>query len=160
VAVATPDAALEVIEKVPEVIDAYLSGARVHAVFWADGGERAFAESLIAALQSQGFADVSAVRVEPTIDDVFVSLVSSQRATPSEYRVRSTRHRAQPRRKAEWTVRRLAVRTERFAAERHPLSSRGGALALIVSAACVRSWRSSSRCLIAPLAPQGHGEHR
>jgi ABC-2 type transport system ATP-binding protein len=101
VAVATPDAALEVIEKVPEVIDAYLSGATVHAVFLADGSERAFAESLIAALQSQGFTDVSVVRVEPTIDDVFVSLVSSQRAPPSEYRVRSTRHRAQPRRKAE-----------------------------------------------------------
>jgi hypothetical protein len=92
----------------PEVIDAYLFGATVHAVFLADGGERAFAESLIAALQSQGFADVSAVRVEPTIDDVFVSLISSQRATPSEYTVRSPRHRA-PRRKAEWTVRRLAV---------------------------------------------------
>jgi ABC-2 type transport system ATP-binding protein len=101
VAVASPDAALEVIEKVPEVIDAYLSGATVHAVFLADDGERALAESLIAALQSQGFAEVSVVRVEPTIDDVFVSLVSSQRATPSEYRVRSTRHRAQPRRKAE-----------------------------------------------------------
>jgi len=102
VAVASPDAALEVIEKVPEVIDAYLSGATVHAVFSADGGERPAAESLIAALRSQGFADVSVVRVEPTIDDVFVSLVSSQRATPSEYRVRSTRHRAaQPRRKAE-----------------------------------------------------------
>jgi ABC-2 type transport system ATP-binding protein len=101
VAVASPDAALEVIEKVPEVIDAYLSGATVHAVFLADDGERAFAESLIAALQSQGFPDVSVVRVEPTIDDVFVSLVSSQRATPSEYRVRSTRHRARPRRKAE-----------------------------------------------------------
>jgi ABC-2 type transport system ATP-binding protein len=100
VAVASPDAALEVIENVPEVIDAYLSGATVHAVFGADGGERAFAESLIAALQSQGFADVSVVRVEPTIDDVFVSLVSSQRATPSEYRV-SRRRRAQPRRKAE-----------------------------------------------------------
>jgi ABC-2 type transport system ATP-binding protein len=102
VAVATPDAALEVIEKVPGVIDAYLSGATVHVVFSADGGERTFAESLIAALQSQGFADVSVVQVEPTIDDVFVSLVSSQRATPSEYRVGSTRHRAaQPRRKAE-----------------------------------------------------------
>jgi ABC-2 type transport system ATP-binding protein len=101
VTVATPDAALEVIENVPEVIDAYLSGATVHAVFLADGGERAAAESLIAALQSQGFADVSVVRVEPTIDDVFVSLVSSQRATPSEYRGRSTRHRAQPRRQAE-----------------------------------------------------------
>jgi ABC-2 type transport system ATP-binding protein len=101
VAVATPDAALEVIENVPEVIDAYLSGATVHAVFLADGDERAAAESLIAALQSQGFADVSVVRVEPTIDDVFVNLVSSQRATPSEYRGRSTRHRAQPRRQAE-----------------------------------------------------------
>ena len=40
-AVASPDAALEVIEKVPEVIDAYLSGATVHAVFLADDGERA-----------------------------------------------------------------------------------------------------------------------
>jgi drug efflux transport system ATP-binding protein len=101
VSVATPDAALEVIENVPEVIDAYLSGATVHAVFLADGGEQAAAESLIAALQSQGFADVSVVRVEPTIDDVFVNLVSSQRATPSEHRGRSTRYRAQPRRKAD-----------------------------------------------------------
>src|SRR4029450_4522465 len=100
VSVATPDAALEVIENVPEVIDAYLSGATVHAVFLAHGGEQAAAESLIAALQSQGFADVSVVRVEPTIDDVFVNLVSSQRATPSEHRGRSTRYRAQPRRKA------------------------------------------------------------
>jgi drug efflux transport system ATP-binding protein len=101
VAVANPDAALEVIENVPEVIDAYLFGATVHAVFMADGGVQASAESLIAALQSQGFADVSVVRVEPTIDDVFVSLVSSQRATPSEYMGRNRGHRAEPRRKAE-----------------------------------------------------------
>jgi ABC-2 type transport system ATP-binding protein len=101
VAVANPDAALEVIEKLPEVIDAYLSGATVHAVFLDDGAEQAVAELLIAALQSRGFAEVSVIRAEPTIDDVFVSLVSSQRAMPSQYRVRSTRHRAQPRRKAE-----------------------------------------------------------
>jgi ABC-2 type transport system ATP-binding protein len=101
VAVANPDAALEVIEKVPEVIDAYLSGATVHAVFLADGAEQAAAHSLVAVLQSQGFAEVSVSRVEPTIDDVFVSLVSSQRTTASQHRVRSTRHRAQPRRKAE-----------------------------------------------------------
>jgi ABC-2 type transport system ATP-binding protein len=102
VAVANPDAALEVIADLPDVIDAYLSGETVHAVLQADGGEPAGAESLVAALRSQGFAEVSVVAVEPTIDDVFVRLVSSQRVTPSQQRVRGRRgSRQKPRRKAE-----------------------------------------------------------
>ncbi|HEU4908873.1 MAG TPA: ABC transporter ATP-binding protein [Propionibacteriaceae bacterium] len=102
VTVANPDAALEVIAEVPDVIDAYLSGATVHAVLHPDGGEPAGAGSLVAALRSQGFAEVSVVPVEPTIDDVFVRLVSSQPVTPSQQRVRRRRgSRPQPRRKAK-----------------------------------------------------------
>jgi ABC-2 type transport system ATP-binding protein len=102
VTVANPDAALEVIAEVPDVIDAYLSGATVHAVLHPDGGEPAGAGSLVAALRSHGFAEVSVVPVEPTIDDVFVRLVSSQRVTPSQQRVRRRRgSRPQPRRKAK-----------------------------------------------------------
>jgi ABC-2 type transport system ATP-binding protein len=101
VAVADPDSALEVIGNTPEVVDVYLSGASVHAVLSADGDERTVAGSLIAALQSHGFGDVSVVTVEPTIDDVFVSLVSSQRPASSQHRTGGRRGRAQPRRQAE-----------------------------------------------------------
>ena len=45
--------------------------------------------------------DVVHTVIEPTIDDVFVSLVSSQRATPSYSRSRGSRRRPQPRTKAE-----------------------------------------------------------
>ena len=88
VAVANPDAALEVIAARPDVIDAYLSGATVHAVLQAGGGEPADAESLVVALRSRGFTEVSVVPVEPTIDDAFVGLVSSQPVTSSQQRVR------------------------------------------------------------------------
>jgi ABC-2 type transport system ATP-binding protein len=101
VTVANPDAALELIAKLPEVADAYLSGDTVHAVFEADVGEQVSAESLIVELQSQGFGGVSVVPVEATIDDVFVSLVSPERATPAPGRVRGRRGRPRPRRSRE-----------------------------------------------------------
>jgi ABC-2 type transport system ATP-binding protein len=101
VGVANPDAALELITKLPEVVDAYLSGATVHAVVEQEVAERAIAESLINELQSRGFGDVSVAPVAPTIDDVFVSLVSSERPTPTSGRVRGRRGRQKPRRKAE-----------------------------------------------------------
>jgi hypothetical protein len=101
VTVANLDAALELIGNLPEVVDAYLSAATVHAVFDAHNDERTVAGSLIGTLQSHGFGEVSVVPVEPTIDDVFVSLVSSQRATPSYRRIRRSRRRPQPRRKAK-----------------------------------------------------------
>jgi ABC-2 type transport system ATP-binding protein len=101
VGIADADSALEVIGNTPEVVDAYLSGATVHAVLAADGDERTVAGSLIAALQSEGFGNVSVVPVEPTIDDVFVSLVSAERPTPTPGRVRGTRGRYRPRRKAQ-----------------------------------------------------------
>jgi ABC-2 type transport system ATP-binding protein len=101
VTVANPDAALELIENLPEVLDAYLSAATVHAVLDTRTDEREVAGSLIDALQSHGFGEVSLVPAEPTIDDVFVGLVSSQRATPSYRRTRGGRRRPQPRRKAE-----------------------------------------------------------
>jgi ABC-2 type transport system ATP-binding protein len=107
VRVANPDAALELIANLPEVVDAYLSGATVHAVFEVHEGERAVAESLRAELQSYGFADVSVVPVDPTIDDVFVRLVSSQPAAPSAEKVRGRRGRPQPRRKAGLLQRRF-----------------------------------------------------
>jgi drug efflux transport system ATP-binding protein len=101
VAVADPDAALEVIAEVPDVLDAYLSGATVHAVLQATGDEPSDAESLLAALRSQGLAALSVVPVEPTIDDVFVRLVSSQRVIPNQQGARERRgRRPKPRRKA------------------------------------------------------------
>jgi ABC-2 type transport system ATP-binding protein len=101
VRVANPDAGLELITKLPEVVDAYLSGATVHAVVEHEVAERAVAESVINELQSRGFGDVSVAPVAPTIDDVFVSLVSSERPTPTPGRVRGRRGRHKPRRKAE-----------------------------------------------------------
>jgi ABC-2 type transport system ATP-binding protein len=101
VRVANPDAGLELITKLPKVVDAYLSGATVHAVVEQEVAERAVAESLINELQSRGFGDVSVAPVAPTIDDVFVSLVSSKRPIPTPGRVRGRRGRHQPRRKAE-----------------------------------------------------------
>ena len=100
VTVANPDAALELIGNLPEVLDAYLSAATVHAVLDARTDERKVAGSLIDALQFHGFGEVSLVRAEPTIDDVFVGLVSSQRPTPSHRRARGSR-RPRPRRKAD-----------------------------------------------------------
>src|SRR5512133_2884531 len=101
VTVANLDAALELVGSLPEVVDAYLSAATVHAVFDARNDARTVAGSLIGALQSHGFGEVSVVQVGPTIDDVFVSLVSSQQVTPSYRRSRRSRRAPQPRRKAE-----------------------------------------------------------
>jgi len=99
VAVGTPDAALDVIANLPGVLDAYLAGATVHAVFEADGDDHAAAQSLIAQLQYHGFPEVSVIRVPATIDDVFVSLVSSERSTPIPRTVHRRRRRPKPRRK-------------------------------------------------------------
>jgi ABC-2 type transport system ATP-binding protein len=101
VTVANPDAALELIGNLPEVLDAYLSAATVHAVLDARADERKVAGSLVDALQLHGLGEVSLVPAEPTIDDVFVGLVSSQRPTPSYRRARGSRRRPRPRRKAE-----------------------------------------------------------
>ena len=57
------------------MVDAYLSAATVHAVLHAHTNEREVVGSLIDALQFQGFGEVSVAPAEPTIDDVFVSLV-------------------------------------------------------------------------------------
>jgi ABC-2 type transport system ATP-binding protein len=99
VGVADPDSALEVIGNAPAVVDAYLSGATVHAVVSADGDGGTVTGSLIVALQTAGFSNVSVIPVEPTIDDVFVSLVSSQRSTSPQVGVRGSRSRRQPPRK-------------------------------------------------------------
>lgn len=56
--------------------EAYLSGATLHATVPPD----MTAEALAARMHEAGFTVTRAVRVEPTIEDVFVHLVSSERA--------------------------------------------------------------------------------
>jgi ABC-2 type transport system ATP-binding protein len=68
--------ALPVLEATPGVVEAYLSGAVLHANI----GE-AFAEPVIALVREAGVAVHDARRVNPTVEDVFVHLVTSQRTT-------------------------------------------------------------------------------
>ena len=76
------------------MVDASIRGDGARGV--GHTNEREVVGSLIDALQFHGFGEVSVAPAEPTIDDVFVSLVSSQRATPSYSRVRGSRRRPQP----------------------------------------------------------------
>lgn len=87
------DGVLEALEHDPEVAEAYLSGATLHAVVGeagegcepvgAEGGgserARADAAALVGRLADAGFSDAQVVAVEPTIEDVFVNLVSRER---------------------------------------------------------------------------------
>lgn len=90
--VAVPDAtlALDWLESAPGLNEAYLSGAMLHAVVGersavcapdAATAERGVAEaaSLQERLRDAGFSEALVTRVEPTIEDVFVHLVSAQR---------------------------------------------------------------------------------
>jgi len=65
------------LETADGIAEAYLSGAALHAVIdrGVDRGAGALRERLVAA----GFADAVVVSVEPTIEDVFVNLVSRER---------------------------------------------------------------------------------
>lgn len=71
------EAALGVLEAAADVPEAYLSGAFLHVNI----GERADGRELIDAhLRMNGLAPRSISSVEPTLEDVFVHLVSAQRA--------------------------------------------------------------------------------
>ncbi len=77
VSVREADLALEWLERADGVAEAYLSGASLHAVvpLARDLGPDPLRERLVAA----GFADAEVAAVDPTIEDVFVNLVSQQR---------------------------------------------------------------------------------
>ena len=87
------DGVLGALESDPDVAEAYLSGATLHAVVGGaaagcePGGEGAAAGALAQAdagrlaaqLHAAGFSAVEVVPVEPTIEDVFVHLVARER---------------------------------------------------------------------------------
>ncbi len=75
--VANADLALDHLGTIPGVDEAYLSGAALHAAVAAES--ELTAERLSALLAEAGFTDAAVREVEPTIEDVFVNLVSRQR---------------------------------------------------------------------------------
>ena len=77
VCVRDSDRALRWLEEAELIDEAYLSGATVHAVVDqdADPGADGLRNQLVAA----GFADAVVSRVDPTLEDVFVNLVTQQR---------------------------------------------------------------------------------
>jgi ABC-2 type transport system ATP-binding protein len=85
IAVADPDAALDVIIAVPGVEDAYLSAASVHAVIDTAAADRSVVtESVAARLRAAGLGEARLTPVEPTIEDAFVSLVSGRQPETHE----------------------------------------------------------------------------
>ena len=78
VGVSDPDRALRWLEQAGIVGEAYLSGATLHAVVDTDTDPGA--DGLRGQLVAAGFADAVVSRVDPTLEDVFVTLVSQQRA--------------------------------------------------------------------------------
>jgi len=77
ISVADSDLAMAKLEADPDITEAYLSGASLHAVV--PSGSPLTAPGLAARLASSGFAGAEVTVVEPTIEDVFVNLVSRQR---------------------------------------------------------------------------------
>lgn len=70
-----PGEALGLLEADPEVHEAYLSGATLHAVVSQDTS----AEELAGRLRMAGINDARAYCIDPSIEDVFVHLVTRQR---------------------------------------------------------------------------------
>ena len=71
---------LEYLEGRDDVDEAYLAGASVHAVMRAaDGAAATGASELRADLISVGFSDAQVSAVDPTLEDVFVHLVTRER---------------------------------------------------------------------------------
>ncbi|MBI5232561.1 MAG: ABC transporter ATP-binding protein [Coriobacteriales bacterium] len=68
------DALLEALERDPDIVEAYLSGATLHAVAAEDD-----ARALERRMADAGFATARAVGIEPTIEDVFVHLVTREK---------------------------------------------------------------------------------
>jgi ABC-2 type transport system ATP-binding protein len=77
ITVGAADVALDFLVGTEGVDEAYLSGASLHAATAADSSLDA--EALRRRLATGGFADASVTEVEPTIEDVFVNLVSRHR---------------------------------------------------------------------------------
>ncbi|MGC3994678.1 MAG: ABC transporter ATP-binding protein [Propionicimonas sp.] len=73
------DDALDWLEHADGIDDAYLSGASLHAVL--PQGAPTTADELRARLAASGFSDARVVEVEPSIEDVFVNLVTEQERT-------------------------------------------------------------------------------
>ncbi len=83
--------ALDWLESSPDVREAYLSGAVLHAVAGGSsvGGcdpenahaaaDTGGAHELAARLQAAGFADANVIQIDPSIEDVFVHLVTRER---------------------------------------------------------------------------------
>ncbi|HQY99495.1 MAG TPA: ABC transporter ATP-binding protein [Propionicimonas sp.] len=71
------DPALQWLETADGIDEAYLSGASLHAVVPADSSLSD--EALTVRLGAQGFTQIAVAEVEPTIEDVFVNLVTRQR---------------------------------------------------------------------------------
>ena len=76
VSVRDVDGALAWLEQAPGVEEAYLSGARLHAVIEPGSASGDVVGDYTARLRAAGFADASLVAVEPTLEDVFVNLVA------------------------------------------------------------------------------------
>ncbi len=78
---ADAEAALHWLDGADGVREAYLSGATLHAVLQGRGDHPAAAAAALAErLRGAGFADAHAEPVEASIEDVFVNLVSRERA--------------------------------------------------------------------------------
>jgi len=75
VSVRDVDGALAWLEQAPGVEEAYLSGARLHAVI-EPGASGDVVGDYTARLRAAGFTDAALVAVEPTLEDVFVNLVA------------------------------------------------------------------------------------
>ena len=75
-----PHGIVEFLDGRPEVHDAYLAGASVHAVMEeASDGSPSGPAALQAILAGAGFSEARVSKVEPTLEDVFVHLVSRER---------------------------------------------------------------------------------
>lgn len=77
IAVDDADAALDQLSGTPGIDDAYLSGASLHVVTPREGGLTV--DDVRRRLIAAGFADPQVREVEPTIEDVFVNLVTRHR---------------------------------------------------------------------------------
>ncbi len=82
VTVTDADLALSWLETADGISEAYLSGAALHAVL--DRRVDAGAQALRSRLAAAGFADARVEAVEPTIEDVFVNLVSQGRTSAAQ----------------------------------------------------------------------------
>lgn len=82
VSVRDSDRALDWLAAAPGIDEAYLSGASLHVVVPTASGLGS--EDLVRRLADAGFPGARVTPVDPTIEDVFVNLVTRQRAAPGD----------------------------------------------------------------------------